>query len=173
MPNDNTLVLMILTTMVALNQANATGNYSVLRELAAPGFQEANDAARLAEIFSSLRKRNLDLSPVLLFQPKLVRKPSINARDMLQITGFFPTKPEQVNFDLLFQVVQGRWRLFGIAVDTSPAQQAATPSPPNAGQRTAPPVPKTTSEAPPKAPEGQQPSRLAKPEGDASPAGVG
>ncbi len=45
---------------------------------------------------------------------------------MLRLTGFFPTKPLQINFDLLFQNVAGQWRLFGISVSTPAAQQPAT-----------------------------------------------
>lgn len=92
MPSDDGLVMMILSTLVALSQANATGNYSVLREMAAPGFQEVNSAARLAQIFSDLRGRNMDLTPVLLYQPKLFRRPQMNAQGMLRITGFFPRR---------------------------------------------------------------------------------
>ena len=128
MPNGDWMMMMILSSVVALNQANATGNYSVLHAMAAPGFQQANPPERLAEIFSKLRSRNLDLTPVLLYQPKLYRKPEMSAQGMLRITGFFPTKPERVNFDLIYQPVEGRWRLFGISVTTAPAQ-AASPVP--------------------------------------------
>jgi hypothetical protein len=43
---------MIKTTLVALNHANLTGNYTVLRDLGSPRFRAGNDAARLAAIFS-------------------------------------------------------------------------------------------------------------------------
>ena len=72
-PDGPKLRLMIYTMLIAINQANLTGNYSVVRDLAAPGFREANSAARLAEIFAALRQRNLDLSPILLLDPKFVR----------------------------------------------------------------------------------------------------
>ena len=63
---------------------------------------------------------------------------------MLRITGFFPTSPERVNFDLIFQPVQGKWRLYGIAVNTqkAPAPQAA-PAPQGAPA----PAPEAESEA--------------------------
>jgi len=109
MPNDDKLLMLISSSLIALNQANATGNYTVLRDMAAPGFQRANSPERLSQIFTNLRSRNFDLSPILLYQPKLVRKPEINAKGMLRITGFFPTAPERVNFDLIFQPVKGKW----------------------------------------------------------------
>ncbi|MGE0023149.1 MAG: hypothetical protein AB7S70_05890 [Hyphomicrobium sp.] len=118
-PNNYTLELLIRTTIIAVNQANATGNYSVLRDLSAPSFQSANDQARLAEIFAALRARKLDLSPILVFTPKLVQPPAIGKDGRLRLTGFFDTRPERVVFDLLFEKVESKWRLFGVALDVA------------------------------------------------------
>jgi hypothetical protein len=118
-PDDLKLLILIRTTLIALNQANITGDYSILREIGAPGFRQANNPAQLAEIFTDLRSRKIDLSPIAVVEPKLARPAFINDRGMLRITGFFPTKPEQVNFDLAFLPIEGQWRLFGISVKTS------------------------------------------------------
>lgn len=136
-PDTNKLAILIHTSLIALNQANLTGNYSVLRELGAPGFQLANSPAKLADIFGHLRRQRLDLSPIVLFTPNLVRHPAIDARGLLTLSGFFDTQPQRVEFDLLFQPVGGEWRLFGIRAATAnpptadasnggPTQQAAT-----------------------------------------------
>lgn len=117
-PNPYKLSILIRTTIIALNQANLTGNYSVVRDLAAPSFREVNSSARLAEIFSGLRRRHLDLSPILLLEPKLVRPPALMDNGSLRLSGFFPSAPEQVNFDLAFQRVGGQWRLFAISLGT-------------------------------------------------------
>ena len=37
MPRDDKLVILITSSIIALNQANATGNYTVLRELCGAG----------------------------------------------------------------------------------------------------------------------------------------
>jgi len=126
-PSPSKLSLLIRTTLVALNQANQTGNYTVLRDLAAPDFQRTNNPARLGEIFSTLRKRDLDLSPILLFQPKLRQQPSITENGFLRLVGFFETEPERVSFEMLFQPLGGDWRLFGLAVDVAPPPQAQAP----------------------------------------------
>jgi len=165
MPNDDTLLMMILSSVVALNQANQTGNYSVLRDLAAPSFQKVNSDERLAQIFAELRDRKLDLTPVLLYQPKLFRKPEINAQGMLRITGFFPTAPERVNFDLIFQPVQSRWRLFGISVKTIRPQQAQ----PQGGQGARPPsAPESQAAKAPPAPKPKPKPKQTTPEPQAS-----
>jgi hypothetical protein len=125
MPDNARLAVMIHNTLLALNHANLTGNYSVLRDLATPSFQAANSPAQLAESFADLRKRKIDLSPIVLFQPKLVRQPAIDEKGLLRLVGFFDTRPEQVQFELLYaEVAPQQWRLFGLGVQTVQAPTA-------------------------------------------------
>jgi hypothetical protein len=48
-PTDDVLLILIRSSLIALNQANVTGNYSVLRDIGAPDFKQANGADRLAQ----------------------------------------------------------------------------------------------------------------------------
>lgn len=128
-PNDYRLNLLIRTTIIALNHANRTGNYTVLRDLGAPDFQRDNTAAKLSEAFAALRASGFDLSPILFFEPKLVKKPEIQPNGLLRLSGFFQTQPQQVNFDLAFQNNNQDWRLYGIALTTTPANAAASDAP--------------------------------------------
>ena len=145
-PDAATLVTLIRGTVIALNQANLTGNYSVLRDIGAPGFGQANDLVKLASIFSELRARELDLAPITIIDPQLFRPAEIDKDGYLRLTGFFPSRPEQVNFDLAFQFVEGKWMLFGVGLNTSrevPLEEAAASS---------------ASEAAPVASDGQEPA---------------
>lgn len=137
MPDVLKMNALIRTTLIALSQANTTGNYSVLRDLGAPDFQLNNTQARLTDAFAELRRRNLDFSPIIFFDPKLVREPAIDDAGRLRLTGFIDTQPEQVTFDMMFSLAGGTWRLYGLAVEMranrspAPAQQTSTaPSPP-------------------------------------------
>ena len=128
----NGVIILIRSTLLALDQANKTGNYTVLRDIGAPGFQ-INTAARLAEIFGKLRNDNLDLSGVAVIDPQLNLLPQIEANGLMHMTGFFPSVPTQVNFDLSFAPVSGQWRLFGISVgvgSSTPVAPAPTPPQP-------------------------------------------
>jgi len=129
-PPPEVLLVLIRTTLVALNQAVSTGNFTVLRDLGSPAFQAANSPAQLGVIFASLRNRNIDLSPVVVVTPEVSEPPQITQDQMLRLVGFFPTKPLQVQFQLLFQPVNGQWRLFGMAVDAVAAPVAAAAAPP-------------------------------------------
>jgi uncharacterized iron-regulated membrane protein len=115
---------LIRSTLLTLNDANRSGNYTVLRDLAAPDFQARNTAADLSQSFSDLRRRNFDLYGAALLSPQLTAVPALDQRGFLRLAGYFPTRPQQINFDLLFQNVENRWRLFGVSIATTDAPQA-------------------------------------------------
>jgi hypothetical protein len=127
----NGVLILIRTTLLALDQANKTGNYTVLRDLGAPDFQN-NSAAQLAEIFAQQRRDHLDLSGVAVLDPQLTLLPQIEANGMLRMEGFFPSVPTQVNFELLYAPVGGRWRLLGLSVSFGQAAPTAPEPPPAA-----------------------------------------
>lgn len=122
-PDYEGLLILIANTIIALNQANLTDNYTVLRELGSPDFQKINTARRLGEIFADMRARKLNFAPIVMFQPKFVRQPEIDPRGFIRTTGFYETSPLQVHFDLVFQSVASSWRPFEISVWTAIVRQ--------------------------------------------------
>lgn len=120
---------LVRTTLVALHQANTTGNYTVLRDLAAPSFRDRNSAADLGRVFTDLRESRIDLAATAVFDPELTVAPGLDENGMLRIAGILPTLPEAVAFELIFENVNGAWRLFGISLARITNDVAATPSP--------------------------------------------
>jgi len=118
--DDVVLALLIKSTIIAVQQANATGNYSVLRDLGTPIFRERYDQASLTAIFANLRAGGINLSPALMLMPQLLKKPEITSRGQLHLVGNFPTQPLQIRFDLLFLQLDGIWRIDGISVSAGP-----------------------------------------------------
>jgi hypothetical protein len=114
-PDSTVLHKLVWSAMAAVDQANQTGNYSVLRDLGAPAFQSGNSAATLAQIFTTIRNQNVDLSYTLVVTPVFQFPPAIQ-NGLLRIRGVFPLRPAPIGFDLLFQNINGQWRIFGIAV---------------------------------------------------------
>jgi len=115
---------LVWSTLIAVDHANRTGNYSVLRDLAAPGFRKANDPARLATIFAKTREQELGLDRVLLAAPVYSEPPKLQENGLYRVKGSFPGRPAGVNFDMLFQYAEGEWRLFGIGVAPAAAAEA-------------------------------------------------
>jgi hypothetical protein len=147
MPSGEQIVLLIRTSLLTLNDALKTGNFTVLRDIGAPGFREANTAARLSDTFANLRTQGVDLSAVAVLAPQIVQAPTLQANNMLHVKGFFPGQPVQINFELLFVPTAGQWRLFGLAAAAVPSNGAGAPKAVAPVQKDAP-----KKQAPPKTP---------------------
>jgi hypothetical protein len=123
--------MLIKNALVALNQANLTGNYSVLRELGTPAFQTQNSTALLAESYATLRKSGIDMSGIVLLKPNVTD--AVRRNDVLELQGFFPSEPIRISFHAVFAAYKGKMRLHGIAVsagrsDAEPEKSGSAPS---------------------------------------------
>ena len=137
-PGDLELAKLVWSTIVAIDHANQSGNYSVLRDISSPAFQIANDPSRLAQIFASLRENRIDLSNSLLLAPVYNGPAQVGAGNVLRVRGSFGLRPTAVAFDFEFQWYNGKWRLFGVAISPMPlaTQQPGTgPEVPDARRR--------------------------------------
>jgi hypothetical protein len=119
-PTPDVLLMLVRTTLVALNQANFTGNYSVLHDLGTPHLQATHSQAQLGIAFTNLREQKLDLSRVLLLSPDLTEPPSIASDGTLRLAGVFATSPVQITFVMAFRPIAGIWRIEGLSVRTLP-----------------------------------------------------
>ena len=102
--------------LTAVNQGNWTGNYTVLRDYASPDFALANDPTKLAGLFTQLRAERLDLLPILVTEPVLLKTDLAQNATQMRLTGYFPLQPEHVSFDLAFEREGSRWLLLAISV---------------------------------------------------------
>lgn len=134
-PSELELAKLVWSTMAMVDHANRSGNYSVLRDTSATGFQVQNDPARLAEIFAPIRALRIDLSNALIVEPKYTDGPRLLQADVFEIKGYFPLRPTAIFFDFYFQWEQGRWKLFGISIQPGQMVQQAAPE-----QQVAPPA---------------------------------
>lgn len=122
-PSELELSRLIWSTIAAVDHANIAGNYSVLRDLSAPGFQAANDAAQLTQIFAGVRQSRIDLSNALLLAPTYTATPAMVQPGVLRVQGLFGLRPTSILFDLYYQWIGGRWRLFGVSIGTQAIAQ--------------------------------------------------
>jgi hypothetical protein len=128
MPDAGKIVLLLRNTLITLNDALQTGNFTVLRDKGAPSFRDANSAARLSQAFADLARSGADLSVVSVITPQLSEAPALDQeKGMLHVKGYFPSQPVQINFEVLYQSVAGHWRLFGLSVQPSAAKAEAAP----------------------------------------------
>jgi hypothetical protein len=123
------LVALIKSSIMALQHANQTGNYSVLHDMGTPLFRERFDQAKLTAVFANLRKRNINLSAVLFVPPNLTKPPEMKDGNILHIVGDFPTQPLKIQYELMLLQIDGVWRIDGMAVDAVPVQTALATAP--------------------------------------------
>ena len=118
------VVLMLLrSSVLAVRQGNAANNYEAVRALGTMAFQRDNSSQRLSAAFESLRRANLDLSPVLITAPVLDAVPVMLPDGTMKVVGAFPTQPMEVPFTAIYAEEAGKWRLHGIHVGVRPVGQ--------------------------------------------------
>ncbi|MAY20959.1 MAG: hypothetical protein CL955_10115 [Erythrobacteraceae bacterium] len=119
-PSQLEMSKLLWSTIAAVDHANQSGNYSVLRDISAQTFQVNFNPARLTEIFAGIRGLNMDLSNALLVPPTYYEAPQMISNDVFRVRGVFQLRPISIGFDVYYQWEQGRWKLFGI--DIQPQQ---------------------------------------------------
>lgn len=128
-PDQLEMAKLIWSTLLAVDHANRSGNYSVLRDMSAQGFQINNDPARLAQIFAGLRESRIDLSNSLVLAPTFFEPPRQIQTDVFNVKGVFQLRPVGIQFDLFYQWEQGRWKLFGIDIQPVTMAQSVPGAP--------------------------------------------
>ena len=123
-----TIVILVKNALLAVNQGNLTGNYTVLRDLASPSFREKNSAADLAAIFQNIRQQKLDLSPIVAIEPVL-SQPRIAADGQVALEGYFEAQQMRINFQLFFlKAPTHGWMIHGVSLNAVPLSTTATAS---------------------------------------------
>lgn len=115
-PSQLDLARLLWGTMAALDQANLSGNYSVMRDIGSTSFQVQNSAAQLSDTFRYLREQRIDLSSTFLVAPEFTQPPMMVSADVMRLQGVFGLRPISIQFDIFYQWSAGRWKVYGIGL---------------------------------------------------------
>lgn len=107
---------LVRDALLAVNHANLTGNYTVLRDYASTSFHDANTATDLADQLERVRRERLDLLPVLSVEPVIQQSGLSLDRRIMRLSGYFPLMPRSITFDLEFINEDDRWLIYGLVV---------------------------------------------------------
>ena len=152
MPAPDVLTMMIRAALTALNQANFTENYSVLRGMTTPALQIRLSAEQLGKAFADLRKQNLDLSPALVLTPEFTEAPKLTSAGALMLKGIFPSRPLRINFAIDYLPIDGYWMIDQLSVSAARADEpsvAAAPAPAPVAEPTTAIAPVARNASPP------------------------
>jgi hypothetical protein len=123
-PDKTHAASMVKVTLVTLNNAVLSKNFSVLWSQSAYGLRRRYSTARMRRAFAPFIKRGVDIAPALNLRPIWNVEPAVDAHGELRLAGWFRTRPRIVRFDLRYLRERGRWRLSMIDVDTTqPAKE--------------------------------------------------
>ena len=117
LPDDDEQDVLIRSTLTTFNDANMTGNYSVLLAKAAPQFQAQFTADKLAESFEQFRKNQLYFEEVVTADYDSYDKAKLDADGALVLAGVFKTDELTVKYKLRFAQTNKVWKVIGIDVD--------------------------------------------------------
>ena len=115
-PTERGLEVLVKTSLLSFNDANITGNYTVLHDKLSKPFRQEFPPERLKEAFREFSEKNVDIELVAVLKPTYEPAPTIDSEGKLVVRGYFPTEPIRVNFDLAFIPSDGEWKLIRLNV---------------------------------------------------------
>jgi hypothetical protein len=115
-PSERALEALVKTSLLTFNDANVTGNYTVLHAKLSKPFRDQFPPEKLQETFKDFNKKHIDFDIIAALKPSYDPSPSIDGDGKLLVKGSFPTDPMRVYFDLDFIPSDGEWKLIGINV---------------------------------------------------------
>lgn len=103
--------ILIKTTLLTFNDANLTGNYTVLHARLAKAFRDKVTPDGLKAAFKVFADQKADLGLISAMAPFVSSEAKINAaRGSLELRGSFATKPSRVTYELDFLPSEGEWK---------------------------------------------------------------
>lgn len=114
--------ILIKTSLLTLNDANITGNYTVLHAKLSKPFREQFSPDKLKQAFKPLADQKLDYGLIAGKPPVATSEAEIDSRGRLILRGYFDTRPSRLNYDLAFVPSEGEWKPIRLNVDIKPPQ---------------------------------------------------
>ncbi|HTT47241.1 MAG TPA: hypothetical protein VMG39_04465 [Pseudolabrys sp.] len=114
--------ILIKTSLLTLNDANITGNYTVLHAKLAKPFRDQFSPDRLKQAFKSFADQKIDWGLIATKPPVATSESKIDSRGALLLRGYFDTRPSRVTYDLDFLPSEGEWKPIKLNVDVKPLE---------------------------------------------------
>ena len=114
--------VLIKTALLTLNDANVTGNYTVLHAKLAKPFRDTFNPDKLKEAFKSFVEKKIDWDLIAARSPIATSEAKIDSRGALNLRGYFDTKPSRVTYELDFLPSEGEWKPVMLNVRLKPIE---------------------------------------------------
>ena len=125
-PDDDDQDIMIRSTLMTFNDANVTGNYSVLIAKASSQFQQQVTPEKLSTAFEGFRKNKFYIDDVVTADYDSYEKAKVDGEGVLTLAGVFKTDELTVKYSLRYAKNDNVWKLLGINVDVNKKKAEAS-----------------------------------------------
>ena len=102
--------IMIKAALLTLNDANVTGNYTVLHAKLGKPFRDQITPDKLKLAFKGFADQKVDWDLIAAKAPVAISEAKIDNRGALILRGYFDTKPSRVNYELDFMISEREWK---------------------------------------------------------------
>lgn len=119
-PSPTTQEVLIKTSLLTLNDAIVSGNYTVLHAKLAKPFREQFDPDRLKQAFKSFADQKIDMAAISAAPPVVTDDARIDDRGALLLRGRFDVDRSRLGYELDFLPSEGEWKPLGLHVSVKP-----------------------------------------------------
>lgn len=109
--------VLIKATLLTFNDANVTGNYTVLHAKLSKPFRDQFPPEKLKAAFKEFADKHIDFDLIAARTPVPSEEAVVNDQGVLKLYGYFDTKPSRINYQLEFIRSDGEWKAIKINVD--------------------------------------------------------
>lgn len=110
--------ILVKTSLLTFNDANLTGNYTVLNARGAKPFRDQLPPDKLKSGFQSFHDKQIDISGIAA-KPNVTDEAKIDDAGILLLTGSITISDSfKVNYSLKYIQSDGDWKMIGINVKT-------------------------------------------------------
>jgi len=113
---------LIKTSLLTFNDANVTGNYSVLHAKLSKPFREQFSPEKLKEGFKPFADARIDFALAVAKERAVTEDAKVDDDGRLTLRGHFETRPSRIHYDLAFIMSDGEWKLIKLTVNVKPAE---------------------------------------------------
>ncbi len=121
-PGPFTQEVLIKTALLTLNDANLTGNYTVLHAKLSKPFRDQFSPDKLKQGFKTFADQKVDYGIIAAKTPVPTSEAKIDLRGALQLRGYFDTTPSRLSYELDFVPSEGEWKPIKLNVDIKKPQ---------------------------------------------------
>jgi hypothetical protein len=118
-PSEARQETIIKSSLLTFNDANLSGDYTVMNALGSKPFRETVSPQQLKEAFKVFSEKQLDISAVVSAKPVVTRPTVVNSDGVMITEGYFDTPNMRVSYTLKHLLSDGKWKLLGVNVSTT------------------------------------------------------